>query len=116
MKHTELPANYKAKGLKEVAKKLNLEKMDTTVKKEYIDYLKNVRLTQKHIESVRLESHIEGRREGKQEGRQEGRMQEKTKVVLNSFDNGISISMIANITNLSEDVVISILIENGRSV
>ena len=112
LKHTELPKNYKAKGLKEVAKKLNLEKMDTTVKKEYIDYLKNVRLTQKHIDSVRLESHIEGR----EEGRQEGEKQKLTEVVLNSFDNEISISMISNITNLAEEEVVRILVENGRSV
>ena len=58
LKHTELPANYKGKGLKEVAKKLNLEKMDTTVKKEYTDYLKNVRITNKHIDSVQLENHM----------------------------------------------------------
>ena len=108
LKYTELPANYKAKGLKEVAKKLNLEKMDTTVKKEYTDYLKNVRLTSKHIESVKLESRMEGRMEGEQ--------QKLIEVVLNGFDNGISIALLANITNLSEEEVTAILIENGRSV
>ena len=55
----------------------------------------------------------EGIEKGEQIGIQKGKNEEKVKVVVNSFKNGIDISLIANITNLSEDKVIMILKENG---
>jgi predicted transposase/invertase (TIGR01784 family) len=51
---------------------------------------------------------------GKLEGKLEGRSEEKTLVVLKGFDNNLTISLISNITELSENEVEKILRENGR--
>jgi predicted transposase/invertase (TIGR01784 family) len=58
----------------------------------------------------------EGRQKGLQEGRQEGRQEgvevAKTEIILNGFTEGLSVSMLARITNLSEDQVIRIIESN----
>jgi NACalpha-BTF3-like transcription factor len=66
-----------------------------------------------HIMSTYEAIKQEGIEKGEQIGIQKGKNEEKVKVVVNSFKNGIDISLIANITNLSEDKVIMILKENG---
>ena len=56
------------------------------------------------------------KQEGRQEGEQIGIQKNQSDVVLKSYDNGISIALISNITNLSEEQVKEILKENGREV
>jgi DNA invertase Pin-like site-specific DNA recombinase len=51
---------------------------------------------------------------GEQIGIQKGENNKQIEFVLSSFDNGISISLIANITKLTENVVIKILKENRK--
>ncbi|MGB4959619.1 MAG: hypothetical protein WBO36_09095, partial [Saprospiraceae bacterium] len=53
--------------------------------------------------------------EGEQIGIQKGKIEEKIKVVLNCFDQGIVIDMITNITGLSTDEVVKILQYHGRT-
>jgi hypothetical protein len=98
LKHTELPEDFKAKGLTNVAKSLNLNKMDTATQKEYADYLKNIRLTQKNIESIQKKSMLEG----------------KIEVILRGFDSGLSISVLSEITQMSEEEVTEILRKNHK--
>lgn len=70
----------------------------------------------------REEGREEGREKGREEGREEGEqigflkgeMKEKITVILNGFENGISVSILAKITQLSEDEVLRILIEHGK--
>ena len=57
-----------------------------------------------------------GEQIGIQKGEQFGIQKKQVDVVLKSHDNGISIELISNITNLSEDKVIAILKEHGRDV
>ncbi|MBK9257473.1 MAG: Rpn family recombination-promoting nuclease/putative transposase [Saprospiraceae bacterium] len=45
----------------------------------------------------------------KEEGKIEGKIESKIEVILNGFDEGLNISLLANITHLSEDEVINIL-------
>jgi predicted transposase/invertase (TIGR01784 family) len=97
-KHTELPENYDAKGLNQVKNKLNLSKMDTTTQSDYIDYLKNVRISQNAIESVRKEGKIEG----------------KIEVILALHEDGIPIAQIAKYTKLTQVEVEKILKEYGK--
>lgn len=47
-------------------------------------------------------------------GEQIGIQKKEIEVVLKSFDNGISIPLISNITNLSEEEVMEILREHGK--
>jgi len=111
LKYTKLPKEYNAKGLKQVEKKLNLNKMDIATQNNYIDYLKNVRISQHAIESVRKE----GEQIGIQKGKLEGKLEGKTEVILSLHEDGISFSQIAKYTKLSEEEVRKILIEHGKS-
>jgi predicted transposase YdaD len=56
-----------------------------------------------------IDGRIEGKIEGMIEGRTEGMIETDESFVSNSHKLGISISMIANITQLSEDKVLEIL-------
>ena len=58
----------------------------------------------------------EGKIEGRLEGEHIGILKEKSKVILKGFDEGLKISVLANITNLTDDEVIKILKENKRFV
>ncbi len=104
-KHSELPENYSAQGLTQVSKKLNLLKMDTTTQNEYIDYLKNVRLSEKILDDVKEEHFYRGKQIGIQK--------EKIEVVLTLHDDKIPTERIAKYTKLSESEVMEILKEHG---
>lgn len=102
LKYTELPKAFNAKGLKQVSKKLNLNKMDTVTQNNYIDYLKNVRISQHTIDSVR------------KEGEEIGIQKVKVEMILTLHEDGIPIKQIAKYTKLTEDEVRIILNEQGR--
>ncbi len=106
LKYTELPNEFNAKGLKQVSKKLNLNKMDAATQNNYIDYLKNVRISQHAIDSVR--------KEGEEIGMQIGEQKVKIEMILTLHEDGIPIKQIAKYTKLSEDEVRKILIEKGK--
>ncbi len=61
-----------------------------------------------------LEGRLEGKIEGKIEGRLEGRLEGKIEAILNGFDKGHSISLLANITDFREEEVKRILKEYKR--
>ncbi len=52
--------------------------------------------------------------EGVIKGKAEGRLDGKIEVILNGFDKGHSISLLANITNFTEEEVRRILKEHKR--
>ncbi len=52
--------------------------------------------------------------EGKIEGKMEGKIEEQIKCILNGYDNDIEISLLSNITQLSEDDVLNILRKHSR--
>jgi len=54
----------------------------------------------------------EGVIKGREEGREEGRLDGKIEVILNGFDKRHSISLLANITNFTEEEVRRILKEH----
>ena len=62
-------------------------------------------------ESLILEGRIKGKLEGKLEGKIEGKLEGKIEVILNGFDKGHSISLLANITDFGEEEVKRILKE-----
>lgn len=105
-KHTELPNEYNAKGLNQVENKLNLSKMDTVTQNDYVDYLKNVRIRQHAIESVRKESKIEGKIEG--------RIEEKIEVILALHEDGFSVDQIAKYTKLTVTEVKEIIKSHSK--
>ncbi|MFZ1751795.1 MAG: Rpn family recombination-promoting nuclease/putative transposase [Saprospiraceae bacterium] len=65
-------------------------------------------------ERIALRNKKEGQKEGKIEGEQIGIIKGKIEVVLNCFAQGIDVSMITNITGLTEDKVKKILKEHEK--
>lgn len=53
-------------------------------------------------------------RKGEKRGKLEGKLEGKTEIILKSFDNGIDIPMIANITSLTEKEVKAILKKSNK--
>ncbi len=97
---------------------------NSTTQNNYIDYLKNVRISQHHMESAKMESEKigiqkgiqKGEKIGIQKGEKIGINKGKMEVVLNAFDNGYTISSIAKITKLSIIKVKEILKSNDRKL
>jgi len=65
-------------------------------------------------ESITSKSKLEGKLEGILEGKIEGKIEGKLEVLLNGYDNGLTISILANITGFSEDQVISVLKDHKK--
>nr|MBS0037480.1 Rpn family recombination-promoting nuclease/putative transposase [Saprospiraceae bacterium] len=103
LKNTELPKNYSAKGLRQVEQKLKYDKMDTTTKQQYDEYLTSVRVSKSMLETAEYK------------GRQEGRQEEKQLMVLKLFELGQKVSIIAKVVEMEEEEVLKILRENGRA-
>ena len=61
-------------------------------------------------EGGKLEGKIEGILEGKIEGKREG----KTEVIINGYEEGLSISILPKITDLPKKDVLKILLKNNR--
>jgi predicted transposase/invertase (TIGR01784 family) len=106
LKNTALPIDYSAKGLKEVEQKLKYEKMNVVEKQEYDTFIKNVKISKSVIESAQYVS--------KEEGREEGIQETKIKAVLKGYENNLSISLMANVNDLTEEEVVKILRDNGK--
>ena len=69
------------------------------------------------LEKGREEGLEKGREEGLEKGRKEGYIKVteiQTTTILNGFDEGFSIPLIAKLLNVSEDFVKKILKEQGR--
>ncbi|HMP28528.1 MAG TPA: hypothetical protein PKD85_02950 [Saprospiraceae bacterium] len=105
-----MPIDYSAKGLKEVEQKLKYEQMNVIEKQEYDTFIKNVKISKSVIESEKYVSKEEGREEGREEGIQET----KIKAVLKGYENNLSISLIANFIDLTEEEVMKILTNHGK--
>ena len=56
-------------------------------------------------EKGRWEGRREGRQEGRREGRREGRQEERKQVVLNMLKKELNISVISEVTGLSEEAI-----------
>lgn len=76
--------------------------MDAATQNNYIDYLKNVRISQHAIDSVR------------KEGEEIGIQKVKVEMILTLHEDGIPIKQIAKYTKLTEDEVREILVEQGE--
>ena len=71
-------------------------------------------------DAIRIEGKIEGEQigiqKGKIEGEQIGILKKTIETVIKSYDNGIAIPLIANISSITEEEVIKILKEKGKIV
>jgi predicted transposase/invertase (TIGR01784 family) len=109
LKNNKLPEKYSAPGLKGISEKLKYDDMDHQSKIDYDAHQKELAITYGVIETAKFE----GRQEGELKGRQEGEFNKSKEIAIKSFKNGIEISMISNITGLSEDMILDILKNEG---
>jgi flagellar biosynthesis/type III secretory pathway protein FliH len=130
-----LPLGYRAKGLDEAEKQLNIDHMKPEVKEEYMKQLSGFGISEKMLMDNwfdgeaegeykgfvrgKEEGRQEGREEGRQEGREEGlstgiRIQLET-TVHNMFKHGMSLESIAEITGIATSEVMEILKNNIKS-
>ena len=82
----------------ETAKLENLPKTD---RKNYQESLKRYRDNYNVIETAKLEA--------KMEGKMEGKMEEKIELAQNAYKKGLTISLIAELTGLTEEEILAIL-------
>jgi predicted transposase/invertase (TIGR01784 family) len=96
-------------SIPEIAQALELTKESGYTKAELEAY-------DKYWDAIQTEKSLiaDAEERGLTFGKLEGRSEEKTLVVLKGFDNNLTISLISNITELSENEVEKILKENGR--
>ena len=109
----------------EIAQALELTKESAYTKAEleaYDKYWDSIRTEKTLIVDAEAKGEKRGEQKGELIGIQKGEQigiqkceqKKQTEVVLKSFENDISIPLIANITQLTEDEVINILREHGK--
>jgi len=118
LKHESIREDFKAKHIDKAKEKLDYLKLPRDQKKSYERYLENLAREQDMLESSWEEGRqvgeevglqkgrVEGREEGRVEGRAEGRAEGRTEALLVTAKNmksaGIAVSVIAEVTGLSE--------------
>ena len=111
LKNTELPNNFKAKGLTQVEQHLNYEKMNTKEKNNYDEFIKS-RLISKSMLETAIEEGIE---KGREEGIEQGDFLARVDMILTLHKDGIGLSHLAKASKLTEEEVLKILKERGET-
>ena len=93
LKNSEIKKEFKAKGLKKAAEKLDVMKLSDEKRKEYEHFINNRRAE----ESLVWNSRIEGKFEGKIEGKLEGKLE----IARNMKRKGLSVEDIIELTGLN---------------
>ncbi len=117
-KNSEIPDDFKAKGITEAREKLKTLSMSKKELREYDRYLDELSSNASYAETIRFEQEWNARMEGKKEGIEIGVRQgiekEKKETVLNSHQAGLSVDIISQITNLSIEEIELIIEENSN--
>ena len=129
LKNTEIPDHFTSQGLKEARELLVYDRLSKEEQGDYDHHLSQTRYEQNVIEdsytSGQMKGQAEGRAEGRAEGQAEGRAEGLTegeaigfekgrtetleRIVIDSKNNGLSLSQIESITKLSGEQIIGIL-------
>ncbi len=89
LKHSEVKPEFTAEHIQEASERLRIMNLGETERKAYEAYMQNV----SYHESMLWSSH--------EEGREKGRFDEKAETVRKSLQQGLEVSVIAKITDLS---------------
>jgi predicted transposase YdaD len=128
-KNDTIPARFKAPGLKEARKQLRYDKLSEQEKSDYLHHLDQqlyersaistaiwkgqVRGEAKGLAKGRAEGLAKGRAEGLTEGEAKGRAAERVEIqktmAVNSYQAGISVETISDVTGLTREQIIDIL-------
>ncbi|MEM7495283.1 MAG: Rpn family recombination-promoting nuclease/putative transposase [Myxococcota bacterium] len=101
LKNEKLPENYKAKGLKEAAEKLDVLKLSAQERRDYERYLESLRDRASYYESTFLQGDRKGYKRGHKEGEKKGREEERALMAVRMLKRGLEPATVAEITGLS---------------
>ncbi|MEM7495013.1 MAG: Rpn family recombination-promoting nuclease/putative transposase [Myxococcota bacterium] len=105
LKNEKLPENYRARGLKEAAEKLDVLKLSGGERREYERYLESLRDRASFYDSTYGDGLREGEKKGRREGREEGQKEEKRRVARAMRALGVDIDVIAQATGLTRQEI-----------
>lgn len=89
LKHSEVRPEFTAEHIQEASERLRVMNLGETERQAYEEYMQNVSYHESMLWSSR------------EEGREKGRLDEKTETVRKSLQQGLDVSVIAKITDLS---------------
>jgi predicted transposase/invertase (TIGR01784 family) len=104
-KNEEIKDDFKAKGLQEAKKELDIMKMSEEERWEYEEYLESLRYQASMYESSYKVGEMKGRKEGKKQGKEEGAKDKAIEMAKNSLKEGLSIELISKLTALSKEEI-----------
>ncbi|MEM7496307.1 MAG: Rpn family recombination-promoting nuclease/putative transposase, partial [Myxococcota bacterium] len=102
LKNEKLPENYRARGLKEAAEKLDVLKLSGSERQEYEQYLEGLRDRASFYESTYGDGRREGLAEGEKKGREEGRKEGIELTAARMLKEGMDNATVARVTGLSQ--------------
>ena len=105
LKKDEIKDEFKAKGLKEAKKQLDILKLSDTDRKEYESYIEHQRYERSLIVSNYKVGEMQGEIKGKIEGKIEGKNEGKIEVAKNLKSLGVDINTIQKSTGLSKEEI-----------
>ena len=109
LKKDEIKDEFKAKGLKEAKKQLDILQLSSEERKEYESYIEHQRYERSLIVSNykvgEIKGKAEGKIEGKIEGRIEGKAEGKIEIAKKCKQKGMSLQEIADLTGLTIDEI-----------
>jgi predicted transposase/invertase (TIGR01784 family) len=121
LKTSEIPEAAKAPGLQEARERLRRDAMSKEERKRYESHIESLRYQKSVIGTGIIEGREEGIKEGIKEGRADGlkeglekgetigRTKEQQKIVVNSYNAGLSVETISAITGLTVEEICRII-------
>lgn len=110
LKHSKLPQNADAPGLKEAEKELKYATLSPEQRKDYEKYIDNMISLEAVMESAWYDGHYEGKAEGRAEGRAEGEREQALKTAKILLREKLPIEIIMKSTGLTEEEIKNIKI------
>jgi predicted transposase/invertase (TIGR01784 family) len=98
LKKAEIKDEFKAKGLREAKKQLDVMQLSPGERKEYAKYIEQQRYERSLIVSNFRVGEIKGKKEGRIEGKAEGRIE----IAKKCLQKGMNVEEIADLTGLSK--------------
>jgi predicted transposase/invertase (TIGR01784 family) len=104
-KNEEIKDDFKAKGIQEAKKELDIMKMPEEERRDYEEYLESLRYQASMYESSYKVGEMKGRKEGREEGREKGAKDKAVEIAKKALAKGNSIEFISEITGLSKEEI-----------
>jgi predicted transposase/invertase (TIGR01784 family) len=101
LKKDEIKDEFKAKGLKDAKKQLNVMNLSKPDRQDYESYIEN----QRYERSMILTNYKVGELKGREEGKIEGKIEEKIEIAKKCLEKAMSIKDIAELTGLSKEEI-----------